>query len=70
MNASGTPNTCKSNGHIAICDSGKRASNAYLTCPEDGNNYGDIANSQYCPHDEISADQRFIALGGGCVLSW
>jgi hypothetical protein len=50
MNASGTPNTCKSNESyfVAIQDnkSGKRASNAYLICPEVGDNYGDIANPQ------------------------
>ncbi len=33
-------------------NSGKRASNAYLTCPQDGNNYRDIANSQYAPQNE------------------
>ena len=54
MNASGTPNTCKSNEFylVAILDkiSGKRASNAYLICPKVENNYRDVANSQYA-HD-------------------
>ena len=56
MNASGTLNTCKSNGFyfVAIRDkiSGERASNAYLTCPWAENNYGDVANSQYYPVNE------------------
>ena len=54
MNASGTPNTCKSNETlfvaIQIKFSGKRASNAYLICPKVENNYRDVANSQYA-HD-------------------
>ena len=60
MNASGTPNTCKSNETlfvaIQIKFSGKRASNAYLTCPEVGNNYRDVANTQWYLDDEISLD--------------
>ena len=31
MNASGRLNTCKSNGHAAMRDSGARVSNAYIT---------------------------------------
>ena len=54
MNASGTPNTCKSNEFYVVAIqyniSGKRASNAYLICPKDENNYRDVANSQYA-HD-------------------
>ena len=57
MNASGTPNTCKSNEFCVVAIhsriSGKRASNAYLTCPRDENNYGDIANPQYAHDGEI-----------------
>ena len=57
MNASGTPNTCKSNESyfVAIRDnkSGKRASNAYLTYPKVENNYRDVANSQYAHDGEI-----------------
>jgi hypothetical protein len=57
MNASGTPNTCKSNEFcfVAIQDtiSGKRASNAYLICPKVENNYRDVANSQYAHDGEI-----------------
>ncbi len=56
MNASRTPNTCKSNGFllVAILDeiSGKRASNTYLICPGDGNNYRDVANSRYAVRNE------------------
>ena len=57
MNASGTPNTCKSNGTLFVAIqvkfSGKRASNAYLICPKDENNYRDVANSQYAHDGEI-----------------
>ena len=34
MNAGGVPNTCKSNGDVAIRLSGERVSNALVTCPE------------------------------------
>ena len=51
------PNTCKSNGSCVVVIrskiSGKRASNACLTCPEDGYNYRDVANSQYAHDGEI-----------------
>ena len=51
------PNTCKSNGSCVVAIrskiSGKRASNACLTCPEDGYNYRDVANSQYAHDGEI-----------------
>ena len=76
MNASGTPNTCKSNGSyfVAIRDktSGKRASNAYLTCPEDGNNYRDIANSQYSPQNENMWSKDLSLWEGGASYhgSW
>gem|GEM_PF-890303 len=57
MNASEMPNTCKSNGPCLVLAqskvSGKRASNACLTCPEDGNNCRDVANSQYAHDGEI-----------------
>lgn len=56
MNASGTPNTCKSNvsPFVAIQKdkSGKRASNTYLICLWAGNNYRDVANSPYAPVNE------------------
>ncbi len=76
MNASRTPNTCKSNGllWIAIFDevSGKRASNTYLTYPGDENNYGDVAKSRYAHGNENTMRKQFFALGGGCGLpgSW
>jgi hypothetical protein len=38
MNAGGVPNTCKSNGMLAIAFSGERVSNALVTCPEDRDN--------------------------------
>ena len=38
MNAGGVPNTCKSNGELAIVLSGERVSNALVTCPEDRDN--------------------------------
>ncbi len=38
MNAGGVPNTCKSNGELAIVLSGERVSNALVTCPETGDN--------------------------------
>ena len=38
MNAGGVPNTCKSNGGLAIVLSGERVSNAWVTCPEAGDN--------------------------------
>ena len=38
MNAGGVPNTCKSNGDLAIDLSGERVSNALVTCPEEGDN--------------------------------
>ena len=46
MNASGAPNTCKSNGFLCfgIKNSGERASNTYLICLEVRYNYRDIAN--------------------------
>ena len=57
MNASGTPNTCKSNGFCFVAIhykiSGKRASNAYLIYPKVENNYRDVANSQYAHDGEI-----------------
>ncbi len=38
MNAGGVPNTCKSDGGLAIILSGERVSNALVTCPEEGDN--------------------------------
>jgi hypothetical protein len=38
MNAGGVPNTCKSNGRLAIIFSGERVSNALVTCPEERDN--------------------------------
>ena len=36
MNASGRLNTCKSRGKVAISETGARVSNAYATCPLQG----------------------------------
>ena len=49
MNAGGVPNTCKSSeearkGH----SSGERVSNAWITCPEVGDNPGKLG---LIPHD-------------------
>ncbi len=38
MNADGVPNTCKSDGDLAINLSGERVSNALVTCPEERDN--------------------------------
>ena len=38
MNAGGVPNTCKSDGELAIILSGERVSNALVTCPEERDN--------------------------------
>ncbi len=38
MNAGGVPNTCKSDGELAIILSGERVSNALVTCPEEWDN--------------------------------
>ena len=38
MNAGGVPNTCKSNGELAIILSGERVSNVLVTCPEEWDN--------------------------------
>ena len=38
MNAGGVPNTCKSDGDLAINLSGERVSNALVTCPEERDN--------------------------------
>ena len=40
MNASGGPNTCKSNG--AAMHSGRRVRNAYATYPGSGNNFAKV----------------------------
>ena len=47
MNAGGVPNTCKSNGVLAIVLSGERVSNALVTCPEERNNSGKL---ELIPH--------------------
>ena len=38
MNAGGVPNTCKSDGELAIILSGERVSNTLVTCPEEWDN--------------------------------
>ncbi len=48
MNAGGVPNTCKSNGDLAIGLSGERVSNALVTCPEEGDNG---SKGLLIPHD-------------------
>ena len=63
MNASRAPNTCKSNARFI--GSGKRASNAYLTYPRVGDNYGDIANPQYPPWHEKTRGKDLSLLEGG-----
>ena len=76
MNASGTPNTCKSNEFyfVAIQNtiSGKRASNAYLICPKVENNYRDVANSQYAPQNENmrGKDLSLLEEGASYHGSW
>ena len=42
MNASGRPNTCKSNGSGLGRDSGARVSNAYAICPQEGDSPGKL----------------------------
>ena len=76
MNASGTPNTCKSNEFYFVAIqgkiSGKRASNAYLICPKDENNYRDVANSQYAPQNENMRwkDLSLLEEGASYHGSW
>ncbi len=63
------PNTCKSNGPCVVAIrskvSGKRASNACLTCPEVGYNYRDVANSQYAHDGEIPMGGKIYRFGRG-----
>ena len=47
MNAGGVPNTCKSNGELAIVLSGEWVSNALVTYPEERNNSGKL---ELIPH--------------------
>ena len=52
-NAGGVPNTCKSNGKLAITFSGERVSNAWATCPSDGDNIPKgvlIPDTTFRPH--------------------
>jgi hypothetical protein len=48
MNAGGVPNTCKSDGDLAINLSGERVSNALVTCPEEWDN---SSKGLLIPHD-------------------
>ncbi len=48
MNAGGVPNTCKSDGDLAIDLSGERVSNALVTCPEEWDN---SSKGLLIPHD-------------------
>ena len=63
------PNTCKSNGPCVVVIrskvSGKRASNACLTCREVGYNYRDVANSQYEHDGEITMGGKIYRFGRG-----
>ena len=57
MNASGRPNTCKSNGSGFGQDSGARVSNAYAICPQEGDSPGKlgvIPHSVMLLHDDIT----------------
>ena len=49
MNAGGVPNTCKSNGRALFGEqvSGERVSNAWVICPEVGDN---CSKEQLIPH--------------------
>ena len=63
MNAGGVPNTCKSDGELAIILSGERVSNALVTCPEvwDNSSKGllipHVISGIRCP--VIKAERRF-----------
>ena len=57
MNAGGVPNTCKSNGVLAIVLSGERVSNALVTCPEVGDN---SSKGLLIPHDISWVRDRLI----------
>ncbi len=48
MNAGGVPNTCKSNGDVAIHLSGERVSNALVTCPGE---WDTSSKGLLIPHD-------------------
>ena len=70
MNAGGVPNTCKSNGGLAIVLSGERVSNALVTCPEDRDN----SSKGLLIPDELLVvrglgGKEQSALGGACVPS-
>lgn len=51
--------------YLRIDDSGERASNAYLTCPEVGENHGDMANHLYDPTNENSRVKDLSLWEGG-----
>ncbi len=63
MNASGVPNACKSNEPI-LSVSGKRLSNAQVTCPRVGNN---SPKGELIPHDVRFYRTKALALGDGLV---
>ena len=63
------PNTCKSNGPCLVLAqskvSGKRASNACLTCPEDGNNCRDVAIPNMLTMVKFRCEERLSLREGG-----
>jgi hypothetical protein len=71
MNAGGVPNTCKSNGVLAIVLSGERVSNALVTYPEAGDN---SSKGLLIPHEVLlvrggKTKGSNPTLGGACVPS-
>ncbi len=51
MNASGRLNTCKSQGRrvLVFFETGARVSNAYMTCPEEGDSPGKLGVIRHSP---------------------
>ena len=65
MNASGRLNTCKSRGIVAILETGARVSNAYATCPLQGDS---PSKGGLIPHKIVLLHGRAIkasAVGDG-----
>ena len=57
MNASGRLNTCKSRGKVAISETGARVSNAYATCPLQGDS---PSKGGLIPHNIVLSHGRTI----------
>ena len=57
MNASGRLNTCKSRGKVAISETGARVSNAYATCPLQGDS---PSKGGLIPHNIVLPHGRTI----------